>query len=90
MLVVVPVEEARRPLVRLHQALEAFGIVGPILQGLELRLGDCTLVGQRVLQGLCKLFGALMISLACASCQMLPVEAQQYGDWFIRCRLNPL
>lgn len=38
MLVVVPVEEARRPAACLFQTCEAAGIVWPILQGLELRL----------------------------------------------------
>ena len=35
MLMVVPIKEPRRPLVRLRQAVEAVGIIGPILQRLR-------------------------------------------------------
>ena len=45
MLIVIPVKEPRRPLVRLRQAVEAVGIIGPILQRLELRLRKGVVIG---------------------------------------------
>jgi hypothetical protein len=52
MLVVVPVEEGRYPLACVGQTLEAFGRIGPILQGLELRLRKRVVIrGVRVALG---------------------------------------